>query len=154
MNKLLRLRDIAQKFVERHDGREIWKISGGRYKAADVWKEIRPKREKIAWHRLLWDSFVVPKHAVIAWMAILNRLPTIDRLQSWGIEARDCCALCKQDQKTRDHLFFGCPFSKAIWQKVLSLCGLKREVMEWKNELSWDAQKIKGKSLISLILRI
>ena len=148
MNKLLRLRDIAQKFVERHDGREIWKISGGRYKAADVWKEIRPKREKIAWHRLLWDSFVVPKHAVIAWMAILNRLPTIDRLQSWGIEARDCCALCKQDQETRDHLFFGCSFSRAIWKKVLVLCGLRSYGMESRAEMGCTEDKRKIFNLI------
>ena len=63
---MLRLRGIAQQFVKIHDGREIWKISGRRYKAAEVWNELRPKRETIVWHRLIWDSFVVPKHAIIA----------------------------------------------------------------------------------------
>ena len=28
-NKLLRLRDLAQRFVERQDSREVWKFNGG-----------------------------------------------------------------------------------------------------------------------------
>ena len=84
--KLLKLRSLAQKFIVRKDGRETWKFPGGKYSAAAVWKEIRPRKEKITWHRLLWSPFVVPKHAVITWMAILNRLPTKDRLRSWGID--------------------------------------------------------------------
>ena len=63
---------MAQRFIENKNGREIWKLDGGRYRAVTVWGEIRPKKEKISWHRLVWNSFVVPKHAVIAWLAILN----------------------------------------------------------------------------------
>ena len=64
--KLLNLRSLAQRFIVRKDGREMWKSSGGKYSAAAVWKDIRPKKEKVTWHRLLWSSFVVPKHAIIA----------------------------------------------------------------------------------------
>ena len=57
-----------------------------RYSIAEVWKEIRPKQEKVVWHRLLWSYLAIPKHSIITWMAILNRLSTMDRLISWGIE--------------------------------------------------------------------
>ena len=103
---MLRLRTLAQRFVKIKDGREIWKFLGGKYKANEVWDEIRKKREKVAWHRLLWSSIVVLKHAVISWMAILNRLPTKDKLKSWGMDLLGDYMLCKKDQETRDHIFF------------------------------------------------
>ena len=79
--KLLRLRPLAQRFVEWKNGREQWIFPREKYKATAVWEEIRLKKGK-EWQRLVWTSLVVPKHAVIAWMIILNRLPTKERLMS------------------------------------------------------------------------
>ena len=145
---------MAQRFIEKKNGREIWKLDGGRYRKATVWGEIRQKKEKISWHRLVWNPFVVPKHAVITWLAILNRLPTVDRLKAWGIDKDGLCTLCKQEQESRDHLFFECSYSKAVLKKVLQLCGLNREVLDWKREFAWAVQRIKGKTLITRILKI
>ena len=97
---------------------------------------------------------MVPKHAVITWLAILNRLPTVDRLKAWGIDKDGLCSLCKQEQESRDHLFFECSYSKAVWKKVLQLCGLNREVLDWRREFAWAVQKFKGKALITKILKI
>ena len=35
---------------------------------------------------MFWASLSIPKHVLITWMATLNRLPTIDRLEVWGME--------------------------------------------------------------------
>ena len=70
----------------RNDGVESWKFPGRKYNVSAIWRIIRPKQRKLAWHRLLWGSYSVPKYAFIAWMAILNRLPTLDRLQAWGLD--------------------------------------------------------------------
>ena len=96
----------------------------------------------------------VSKHVFISWMAILNRLPTMDRLASWGMQVRGVYYLCQEEMETRDHLFFGCNFSKAIWRHILHLCGLHREVGGWQEELRWAVTKIKGKALISIFLNI
>ena len=103
---------------------------------------------------LSWPCFVLPKHAVIAWMAILNRLPTKDRLRTWGFDIAGDCPLCKQEQETRNHLFFECSFSKAIWKMILTLCDLRRDTSCWNQELKWASQRLKGKALISTLLRI
>ena len=134
---MLRLRTIAQSFIAVEDGIETWKIAGSRYKAAAVWKEIRPKKKKVCWHRLVWDPLVVPKHAVIAWMAILNRLPTMDRMRAWGIDKDSTCTLCKQEEESRNHLFFDCSYSKEVWRTVLSLSGLHKPVLDWQREFNW-----------------
>ena len=84
--KLLQIRNLARQFVVMQDGVEVWKKSSPKFKIAEVWKEIRPKKERVSWYKLLWSSLNVPKHAVVVWMAILSRLPTKDRLITWGME--------------------------------------------------------------------
>ncbi|XVF57159.1 hypothetical protein PTKIN_Ptkin06aG0181800 [Pterospermum kingtungense] len=86
-------------------------------------------------------------------MAILNRFPTKDRLLKWEMQVSDHCLLCHNLVDTRDHLFFGCNFSRKIWQSVLLLCNLRRDVLSWNEELHWASKKLKGKSLLSTILR-
>ena len=87
--------------------------------------------EKVGWNRLIWAAFVVPKHAIIVWMAILNRLPTKDRIKSWLLEVDGMCVPCRSAEETRDHLFYGCTFSQQIWKEMLLLCGPSREVSSW-----------------------
>ena len=79
-NKLLKLRGLAQKFIDRKEGNDYWKILENKYKATVVYEVLRLKKEKNAWLKLIWGSFVIPKHVFIAWMDVLNRLPTKDRM--------------------------------------------------------------------------
>ena len=128
MEKTAKTKTYGPKVYCQERGKRNMEVSREKYSTAAVWKEIRPRKEKRAWHRLLWSSFVLPKHAVIAWMTILNRLPTKDRLRTWGFDIAGDCPLCKQEQETRNHIFFECSFSKAIWKMILTLCELKRDV--------------------------
>ena len=141
----MNLRPLALQFVEWDNGVAKWKIAGRKYKTSAVWESIRPKQGKVEWHRMLWASFTVPKFVLIAWMAILNRLPTMDSLQAWGMEVTDICVLCKQVRESQNHLFFYCDYSKHIWKEILEMCGLKRAVYDWDEELKWAYQKLKRK---------
>ena len=152
--KLLQLKAQASKFLEMRNVFTIWKYYGSKYCVAKVWKELRPSQNKVTWHRLLWSNLVIPKHTVIAWMAVLNRLPTMDRLVAWSLADSGNCRLCQDGMETKDHLFFGCCYSRAIWRAILNLCGLRREVHNWKAKLKWAIQKLKCRSLVTLILRI
>lgn len=138
------LRSSAADFIE-WDG-QVCKWKSGKFIVADVSNEIRVCKEKVAWCKLVWNN-TVPKHAVIAWMVILGRVPTFDRLKKWVIIVDDKCVLCNCDAESRNHLFFECSFSNEIWSRVLSLCGLQRSVRCWKMELAWAAKKFKGKAL-------
>ena len=123
------MRPLASEFVEQKDGVESWK-DPERYKAAAVWRVIRPHKEKMDWHKLVWFSLNVPKHSLISWMAILNRLPTKDRMSEWGMQLDRGCVLCHNAEESRNHIFFGCSFSKGICKEVLSLCHLDRGVLD------------------------
>ena len=70
---------------------------------------------------MIWAPFVMPKHSMIAWMTMINRLPTKDRLKSWGMAVDGTCVLCKQEEESRDHLFFECLFSQKLWHEISDL---------------------------------
>ena len=130
----MKLRSFTQEFIEIKDGRERWKSTGEKYRAAEVWSVIRPKKSKVSWHKLVWSTFNIPKHAFITWLAILNRLPTKDRLKAWGMDIDGNCVFCNE-QETRNHLFFECNFSKGIWKEIMCRCGLNRRILSWESEV-------------------
>ncbi|KAL4385159.1 hypothetical protein GQ457_15G001640 [Hibiscus cannabinus] len=80
----------------------------------DIWDAIRFRKERVLWHKLIWHAFHIPKHSIVVWMAILNRLPTRDRLSSFGMQVEIGCVLCGRKQETRDHIFFDCVFSRKV----------------------------------------
>ena len=150
----MKLREQARDLVDWNEGVASWNFPRYKYKVTIVWRAIWPKMDKVFWYKLVWTTLVVPKHAFITWLAILNRLPTKDRLKSWGMDVNGTFVLCKNEEETRDHLFFGCNFSRQIWKKVLQICGYSRETSSWTGELQWAIQMLKGKSLNSTILRL
>ena len=55
----------------------------------------------------------------MAWIAMLDRMSTMDRVyrRSHGVDTT--CVLCKNDSDTEDHLFFECAFSSQIWKYLM-----------------------------------
>ncbi|XP_039063500.1 uncharacterized protein LOC120208257 [Hibiscus syriacus] len=37
-----------------------------------MWEELRPKRDCVPWQNLIWFSLHVPRHVIIAWLAVLG----------------------------------------------------------------------------------
>ncbi|KAE8721578.1 Disease resistance family protein / LRR family protein [Hibiscus syriacus] len=68
--RMLKLRNVAQ----------IVRVTAVK-NTKKIWEEIRPRDIKVAWHKLVWYPLHVPKHSIISWMVILDRLPTKDRMQ-------------------------------------------------------------------------
>ena len=132
----------------------MWKIQGSKYLVASVWEEIRPRKVRKEWHKLVWTSLSIQKHAVITWMVVLDRLPTLVRMASWGIEVNSLCKLCQNGDETRDHLFFQCSYSNEVWRTILQLCGLNRSIMTWFDELVWAVKRMKGRALLSIVMRL
>ncbi|XP_039036121.1 uncharacterized protein LOC120172831 [Hibiscus syriacus] len=67
--KLLKLRAVA-----------LLAISNRTITIREIWHEIRTNGDKVRWHSLIWFPLHIPKLSMIAWMALLKRLPTRDRL--------------------------------------------------------------------------
>ncbi|XP_057249344.1 uncharacterized protein LOC130590806 [Beta vulgaris subsp. vulgaris] len=91
-----------------------WLNVDAQYTIKSGYQWLHPEGEKNRWHHWVWNSFNIPKHSMIAWMAMKGKLKTRDKLMSIGISRVDTCALCELDTETSQHLFFRCPFSKRV----------------------------------------
>ncbi|XP_039034950.1 uncharacterized protein LOC120171300 [Hibiscus syriacus] len=87
-------------------------------------------------------------------MAILDRLPTKDRLFRFGLVVDAACLVCGSDSELRDHLFAACPFAMDVWNTVLSLCGTRCAALTWDQRLSWMVGNLKGKTFRVRILKL
>ena len=86
-----------------------------------AWQVCRLQHAPFPFFDILWHPRHCPKWSYCLYRALLNKLPTRDRLFRFGIIEDTVCVLCRQEQETNTHLFFDCQFTKYIW----SLCKLK-----------------------------
>ncbi|KAL1224632.1 hypothetical protein V5N11_000961 [Cardamine amara subsp. amara] len=68
-------------------GQDLWKQPSGSYtnkfSTSGTWAQIRTIPPKVPWCKIVFRESV-PKYLFIQWMAFKDRLPTRDRLISWG----------------------------------------------------------------------
>nr|XP_043629980.1 uncharacterized protein LOC122601280 [Erigeron canadensis] len=48
-----------------------------------AWEDIRSRADKVPWFRMEWFSQCIPKHALILWLVVKEKLKTQDLLQAW-----------------------------------------------------------------------
>ncbi|XP_039052012.1 uncharacterized protein LOC120193638 [Hibiscus syriacus] len=144
VNRILKLRSITLTILS----------SSGYLRLNDIWKSICIKREKVPWQNLIWFPMHIPKFSLIAWMSLLNRLPTRDRLLKIGISTDGTYVNCSNDQETRNHLFCQCSLVVRLWSSVLMLNGLKNASSTWEEMVTRASSTWKGKSLLITILKI
>src|SRR6266498_3131056 len=83
-------------------------------------KSIKPPQSFI-W---IWKSKCAPKLKFFMWLLQMDRLNTRNMLRrrnhpQFQLPSDCICVLCSNtEEETRDHLFFGCPFSTRCWQLV------------------------------------
>uniref|UniRef100_A0A803QHQ4 Reverse transcriptase zinc-binding domain-containing protein n=1 Tax=Cannabis sativa TaxID=3483 RepID=A0A803QHQ4_CANSA len=72
---------------------------------------LKPQHDKVPWSREVWARLNIPKHSVILWLAVLNRLKTKERLAKFGMQIENRCRLCNDHSEDTHHLFFTCSFA-------------------------------------------
>ena len=100
-----------------------WEINGQvseRFKTGELYAYLCAERADVQWSKAVWFSGGIPWHNFHTWLLVLDRIPTRDRLISWGINVDANCLLCNSMPESRNHLFFSCSFSFQLWSKVAS----------------------------------
>ena len=85
----------------------------------------------MAWIELKDESNFNRKR-FMAWIAVLNRLLTGDRILNWNTAATIGCCLCPEPLETCNHLFYKCKFSEEVWKSLT----LKLLALQFTNE--WE----------------
>lgn len=101
------------------DDKYVWcPVEGrgtGNFSSSDTWKALHPNLREVFWHKAVWFTDRIPKHAFIAWVAARDRMVTRDRLIGWGLIVPSNCVLCVGHDENRQHLFFDCAYSSRVW---------------------------------------
>ncbi|KAF5772602.1 putative reverse transcriptase zinc-binding domain-containing protein [Helianthus annuus] len=93
------------------DFRRIWVVFCSEYK-----KQLQNARFNSPEYVFRWNSWVPKKVGIVAWRAILERLPTRCSLSHRNIDVPSTlCPLCGDDQETAEHLFVTCGFAQHVW---------------------------------------
>lgn len=102
----------------------LWRnASGGfgpSFSSRVTWERLRVVAPVVPWHSVVWFKEEIPRCSFITWTAFLGRLPTRDRLISWGLSVPPGCVLCSSADESTSHLFFICLFAVATWTRF---CG-------------------------------
>ena len=133
----------------------MWKHGDDDYRqpfsAARTWDQLRIKKSKVEWCRVVWFAQGVPCFSFITWLAIRNRQSTGDRMRAWGIVQG--CVLCGERDETRDHLFFACPYSYTIWEPLARPLIGRNINPDWQWTVN-RLQRMGGKSLDAILAKM
>ena len=122
------------------------------FSCALTWEALHPSGRPVVWHKSVWFKNHIPKHAFIAWVTAWNRLHTRDRMRRRGISIPPDCILCSGNDESRDHLFFSCGFSSAVWLHFLNRVSLSPPML-FMDCLTWVSFPSRDQN-ISLIIKL
>ncbi|KAL1209614.1 putative ribonuclease H protein [Cardamine amara subsp. amara] len=129
------------------------------FSTTGTWDQIRVTSPQVPWASVVWFKEGVPRYSFIHWLALLDRLPTRDRLRSWGMNVPATCVLCSSYSETNSHLFFECEFARSIWLPLASKV-LPNTPLLLSHTSSWilnntptSAPHAHGKKIIRLLLQ-
>ncbi|XP_060180731.1 uncharacterized protein LOC132610456 [Lycium barbarum] len=120
-----------------------------------IYLQLLGNLPRAPWKTLMFRNRARPKAIITMWLMLQERLPTVDRLIDWGINADPVCSLCSSTQETRDHLFADCALTKQLWNKLLKLMNRPRcTAQSWDQMLHWVIANGRGKSSAALLFRL
>ncbi|KAL0300324.1 UNVERIFIED_CONTAM: putative ribonuclease H protein [Sesamum angustifolium] len=93
-----------------HNGSDSILWRGGGFSTKAVYDIFRNHGPKVGWHSLLLGPCKIPRYSFVLWMAILDKLSTMDK--PWLSHLGGVCVLCGREMETHEHLFFRCNYSR------------------------------------------
>ncbi|KAK2358306.1 hypothetical protein QL285_095501 [Trifolium repens] len=103
----------------------IWKIEKNSYysvKSAyrlcvEVLTDSSHLRREGFW-KGIWRLNVPPKVKNLIWRSCRDVMPTRKRLQDKGVLCPGTCVTCNDAEEDLAHVYFNCPFSMQVWQRM------------------------------------
>lgn len=88
-------------------------------------------RSSVPWAHFLWNSVIVSKHFVTAWLFLVDRNPTLSSVNAWNQDIDITCLLCGSHDEARSHLFFYCSYCWYCWNTILGRFRLQGPPRSW-----------------------
>ena len=118
-----------------------WKDGDGGF-SANAYDHFRVKGRAIRWDKVVWESWSLPKHSFVLWLAVLGKLRTKDRLHFIPSDLN--CVFCNQEPESHCHLFFQCPWTSSFWGSIARWLHLPRQLPTLSSAIRGLAPKKKS----------
>lgn len=82
-----------------------------------------------------------PSSRFICWLGLMDRLRVKTKLHTWVVVDSDKCVICGAATETVAQLLFQCDFSRKMWQQILALLNMDRQVMRWEEGVKMAVKK-------------
>ncbi|KAK4384561.1 hypothetical protein Sango_3048800 [Sesamum angolense] len=129
-----------------------WRSTSGSFTIKTAILLIQPSATRVHWQGLLQGKFKIARHGFILWLAILEKLSTMDK--PWVPGEANFCVLCGgQFNETHDHLFFNCWYSKRCLTILKTKIKFQWPYLEWQRGITWASKKWRGDHLVNAALR-
>ena len=106
--------------------KRIWTLfKDSRFSVATFFKALAGwNNSRFALGRI-WKLKAPPRSLVFGWLALKNRISTMDNLRRKGLVLVNACPLCLQDEESVEHLLLKCSFTHRVWTTVLDSFGCR-----------------------------
>ncbi|KAL6525495.1 hypothetical protein OROHE_015802 [Orobanche hederae] len=111
----------------------------GLYSSSSALRFLRGPSVPVPWAPLLCGPGKIPRHSFILWLAIQERLSTMDK--PWLRQVDGVCVLCGMDLETHSHLFFQCPYSSRCLSIARRGVGFHWPHSEWSSGVLWASRR-------------
>ncbi|KAL0294386.1 UNVERIFIED_CONTAM: hypothetical protein Sangu_3220400 [Sesamum angustifolium] len=129
-----------------------WRSNSGKFTLHSAILLIQPPSPPVHWQGLFQGKFKIPRHGFILWLAVLEKLSTMDK--PWVPRSGNGCVLCGgQFSESHDHLFFKCWFSKRCLTILKHKVRFTWPYLEWKRGILWASKRLRGNHLVNAALR-
>ncbi|KAK9073221.1 hypothetical protein SSX86_007545 [Deinandra increscens subsp. villosa] len=127
------------------------------FSSSRVWESIRNRSDTVSWNNHVWFPHAIPRHAFIMWLAIKGKLLTQDRILNWSSRQNYdvlACPLCLRSYDSRDHLFFECAYSRAVWLGIRDRAGMQNTPPYWSYVIADLGPGKPSKSIKVIVARL
>ncbi|WMV45629.1 hypothetical protein MTR67_039014 [Solanum verrucosum] len=95
----------------------VWNLNAnGLFTISSAWDIIREKRTKTKFNSYTWNRNIPFKCSFLLWRTIRGKIPTNEKLASFGIEPSECYCCHSPGADTIDHIFNSGNLAKNVWK--------------------------------------
>ncbi|KAL0287951.1 UNVERIFIED_CONTAM: hypothetical protein Scaly_2750400 [Sesamum calycinum] len=124
---------------------------GGGFSTKAVYDIFRNHGPKVGWYSLLLGPCKIPRYSFVLWMAILDKLSTMDK--PWLSHLGGVCVLCGREMETHEHLFFRCNYSRQCIRILKGTVRFTWPNRAWAVDIAWASKRWNGRHIVQAAYR-
>ncbi|WMV30204.1 hypothetical protein MTR67_023589 [Solanum verrucosum] len=148
-------------YQEQTPDEAIWKLTvDGLFSCSSAWEHIRNKGTKSIINKGIWHRHLPFKISFLVWRTLRNKLPTNEKLTSFGKEADHCFCCYRTGEDNIDHIFISGHFANKIWSFFSVAAGILHDhilinmlmLRWWRQEHKIEVQNLLNQLLPLIII--